>query len=393
VAGPFLRLPNGPGAHRVPPAWLLLSAVAGAGFFAAGILTEVLAQPWPRWRVRLRAAGAAVGVAVTVGAVAGERWTVVSRAITDGFARLDTGSFGLIAIVAVAAAGTAALLVRRMLPYFPAGVMRAGSARAGTVLLAAAFLNVPLLTWIAEDSHWRGRRLRSRPWPRLVAFAPRFGPAFVLAWADWRRLGRRPAVLAALAVSALAPALTGAAFTGRAHGWVTAAVLLAGAMAAGTQGTAATRRDTNDPALRRLLGVDAEAALIARAVLPALLGAAWLALALALLALTGELPGAQWPVLWPVLGLAAGPGVAAAAVRVARTAPINPADQGPDVPVTAPPWLLTRAGSALLGVVAAWPTLRAVYAGHVQASTFGAQVAVSAVVLGGYLMLAARSGS
>jgi hypothetical protein len=347
----------------------------------------VLAQPWPRWRVRLRAAGAAVGVAATVGAVAGERWDVVSRAITDGFARLDTGSFGLIAVVAVAAAGTAALLVRRMLPHFPAGGMRAGSARAGTVLLAAAFLNVPLLTWIAEDSHWRGRRLDSRPWPRLLAGAPRLGPAFVLAWADWRRLGRRPAVLAALAVSALAPALAGAAFTGRAHGWVTAAVLLAGAMAAGTQGTTATRRDTNDPALRRLLGVDAEAALAVRAVLPALLGAAWLALALALLALTGELPGA----LWPVLGLAAGPGVAAAAVRIARTAPINPADQGPDAPVTAPPWLLTRAGSVLLGLVAAWPTLRAVYAGHVDASTFGAQVVVAAVVLGGYLMLAVRS--
>jgi len=392
MAGPFLRLPNGPGAHRVPSAWLLLSAVGGAGFFAAAMLAEVLAQPWPRWRFRLRAAGAAVGVGATVGAVAGERWDVVSRAITDGFARLEVGSFGLIAIVAVAAACTAALLVRRMLPHFPAGVMRAGSARAGTVLLAAAFLNVPLLTWIAEDSHWRGRWLHSRPWPRRLAFAPRLGPAFVLAWADWRRLGRRPAVLAALAVSALAPALAGAAFTGRAHGWVTAAVLLAGAMAAGTQGTTATRRDTNDPALRRLLGVDAEAALAARAVLPALLGTAWLAVALALLALTGELPGAQWPVLWPVLGLAAGPGVAAAALRVARTAPVNPADQGPDAAVTAPPWLLTRAGSVLLGVVAAWPTLRAVYAGHVHASTFGAQVAVSAVVLGGYLMLAVRSG-
>jgi len=331
-----------------------------------------MTQPWPRWRVRLRAAGAVVGVAATVGAVAGERWTAVSRAITDSFARLNTGSFGLIAVVAVTAAGTAALLVRRMLPHFPAGVVRAGSARAGTVLLAAAFLNVPLLTWIAEDSHWRGRRLHSRPWPRLAAFSPRLGPAFVLAWADWRRLGRRPAVLAALAVGALAPALAGAAFTGRAHGWVTAAVLLAGAIAAGTQGTAATRRDTNDPALRRLLGVDAEAALVARAVLPALLGAAWLTLALALLALTGELPGA----LWPVLGLAAGPGVAAAALRIARTAPINPADQGPDAPVTAPPWLLTRAGSLLLGLVAAWPTLRAVYAGHVHASTFGAQVVV-----------------
>ena len=95
-----------------------------------------------------------------------------SRAASRG---LNTGSFGLIAVVAVAAACAAALLVRRMLPHFPAGVVRAGSARTGTVLLAAAFLNVPLLTWIAEDNHWRGRRLASRPWPRPTAFAPRLG--------------------------------------------------------------------------------------------------------------------------------------------------------------------------------------------------------------------------
>ena len=385
MAGPFLRLPAGAGAHRVPWAWLVLSAAGGAGFFAAAMLAGVLAQPRPRWRARLRATGAAVGVVATVGAVAGERWTVVSRAVTDRFAGLTTGSFGLIAVVAVAAACTAALLVRRMLPHFPAGVVRAGSARTGTVLLAAAFLNVPLLTWIAEDSHWRGRRLHSRPWPRLAAVAPRLRPAFVLAWADWRRLGRRPAVLAALAVSTVAPALAGAAFTGRAHGWVTAATLLAGAVAAGTQGTAAIRRDSNDPALQRLLGVDAGTALVARAALPALLSAAWLTIALALLASTGELPGS----LWPVLGLAAGPGAAAAALRIARTAPVNPADQGPDTPLTAPPWLMTRAGSVLLGVAGTWPTLRAVYAGHVDASTFGAQVAVAVVVLGGYLVLAA----
>ena len=83
--------------------------------------------------------------------------------------------------------------------------------------------------------------------------------------------------------------------------------------------------------------------------------------------------------------------MATAALRIARTAPINPADQGPDAPVTAPPWLLTRAGSVLLGLAATWPTLRAVYAGHVHASTFGAQVVVAAVVLAGYLMLAVRS--
>jgi len=204
--------------------------VGGAGFFAAAMLAGVLAQPWPRWRVRLRAAGAAVGVAATVGAVAGERWSVVSRAITDRFAELNTGSFGLIAVVAVAAAGTAALLVRRMLPHLPAGVVRAGSARAGTVLPGAT----PMTRRCGDCSAWT--------------------------------------------------------------------------------------------------------------------------------------PGPPWP-----------------------PAPINPADQGPDVPVTAPPWLLTRAGSVLLGLVAAWPTLQAVYAGDVHTSTFGAQVVFAAVVLGGYLMIAVRS--
>ena len=366
MAGPFLRVPAG--SHRVPWAWLVLAAVGGAGFFTAAMLAGVLAQPWPRWRARLRLAGAVAGVAATAGAVAGERWGVVSRAVTDGFAGLDGGTFGLIAVVGVAAAGVAALLVWRALPRFPAGVVRAGSARAGTVLLAATFLNVPLLTWIAEDSHWRGRRLGSRAWPRLgvvpgPAAAARLGPALVLAWADWRRLGRRPALLIAVAVSTLAPALGGAAFTGHAHAWVVVAVLVAGAMAAGTQGTAALRRDTNDPALRRLLGVDAGAALAARAVLPVLLSAAWLTLALGLLALTGELSGA----LWPVLGLAAGPGVAAAALRIARTAPLNPADQGPETPAgAAPPWLVTRAGSALLGAAGAYPALRAVFGGQVR---------------------------
>jgi hypothetical protein len=389
MAGPFLR--PSPGTHRVPWAWLVLAAVGGAGFFVAAVLAGVLAQPWPRWRARMRAADALVAVAVVAVAVTGERWTSVSRAVTGRVAGLSTGTFGLIGAVAVAAACLGAVLVRWRLPDFPAGVVRTDSARAGTTLMAAAFLNVPLLTWMAEDSHWRGRMLASRPWPWRAGAAR--GPALVLAWADWRRLARRPAVLAALAVSTLGPALADAAFTGHSHGWVTAAALLGGAMAAGTQGTAATRRDTNDPTLRRLLGVDARAALAARAVLPALLGAAWLTLALALLVLTGQLSG---PPLsggfWPLLGLAAGPGVAAAALRVARTAPINPADQGPDTPVgTAPPWLMTRAGSVLLGLAGAYPTLRAVVAGHAHASTFAAQLAVSAAVLGGYLILAARA--
>jgi len=386
MAGPFLR-PSA-GRHRVPWAWLVLATVGGAGFFVAAVLAGMLAQPWPRWRARMRVAGAVIAVAAVAGAVTAERWTGVSRVVTGRFAGLSTGTFGLIGAVAVTAACLGAVLVRRMLPDFPAGVVRTDSARAGRALMAAAFLNVPLLSWMAEDSHWRGRLLASRPWPLLAALGPGRSAACVLAWADWRRLARRPAVLTAVAVAALAPALAGAAFTGDARGWITAAVLLAGAMAAGTQGTAATRRDTNDPTLRRLLGVDPGAALAARAVLPALLAAAWLALALGLLLFTGELGGG----LWPLLGLAAGPGVAAAALRVARTAPVNPAERGPDTPLgPTPPWLVSRAGSVLLGLAGAYPALRAARAGHVHGSTVAAQLAVSAVVLGGYLVLAVRA--
>ena len=153
MAGPYLRH----GTRQVPGAWLVLAAVSGAGFFVAAVLAGVLAQPVKLWRSRLRTAGAVVGVAAMLGAVTGERWTAVQQAVTGRFALLSAGTFGVLAVVAVAAACFAALLVRRMLPRFPARVVRADSARAGTTLMAAAFLNVPLLTWIAEDSHWRGQ--------------------------------------------------------------------------------------------------------------------------------------------------------------------------------------------------------------------------------------------
>jgi Family of unknown function (DUF6297) len=377
MAGPYLR----DRAHRQLGAWLVLAAISGAGFFLAAVLAAVLAQPRERWRSWLRAACVAVSVAAVLCAVTGERWTAIAREITDGFAGMSTAMPGVLAAVALGAVCVLVLLVWRKLPGFPAGVIRAGSARAGTTLMAAQFLNLPLLTWIAEDNHWRGRLRTSRPWPRLSS-------AYALAWTDWRRLGRRPGMLTVLAASTLAPALAGAAVTGHARGITTAGILLAGAIVAGTQGTAATRRDTNDPALRRLLGVDAGAALAARAVLPALLSAAWLTLALTLLVAVGVLSG--W--LWPLLGLAAGPGVAAAALRIARTAPINPAERGPDTPVgNAPPWLITRMLSVLLGLAGAYPALKAVHTGQVHGSTVAAQLAFSAAVLGGYLWVAASS--
>jgi len=321
-----------------------------------------------------------VAVVALAGAVLGERSTAVSHAITAGFAGLSTSGFTAAAVVALVLAAAAAILTWRLLARFPAAVLRTDSARAGRALTAAAFLNVPLLAWIAEDDHWRGRLLPSRRWPKLP-------PAMVLAWADWRRLGRRPGSLAVIAVSTVAPALLGAATTGRARGFIVAAALLAGALAAGTQGTTATKRDLNDPGLRRMFGVDAGTALTARAVLPALLATAWLTIALTVLVALGVLPGWRWP----LLGLAAGPALAAVALRMARTAPINPAEPGIDTPLgTYYPWMITRIISIVFGLVAIYPALRAVHAGHVHGATFTAQIVFSAVVLGGYLMIGGR---
>jgi len=278
--------------------------------------------------------------------------------VTAGFGHFSYQTAWVLTFVALAVACGAVLVVRRMLPGFPVGVLRADSARAGRTRLAVTFLNVPLLTWVAEDNRWRGQLLTSRPWPQLP-------PAWALAWADWRRLARRPAPLVVLAASTLAPALVGVAITGHARGLTIAATVLAGAMAAGAQGTAALRRDANDPTLRRLLGVAARPELAARAALPVLLGAAWLTLAGLVLVLAGVLTG--W--LWPALGLVAGPGAA----------------------VSAPPWLVTRALSVLLGVAGCYPVLKAVRAGHADGGTLVAQVVLSAVVLGGYIQFASGS--
>ena len=375
MAGPYLRS----AAHRVTSAGLVLAAVGGAGFFLAAVLTAVLGQPRPGWQARLRAAGAVLFAAATAGAVTSQRWTALSQRVAGWFGGISTGTLGVLAVIAVAAAGAVAVAVWRLLPRFPARVVRTDSARARTTLSAASTGNALLLTWIAEDNHWRGRILATRPWPRL-------SPAFALAWADWRRLARRPAVLAMLTASTLAPALAGSAITGHDRGLVVAAVLLAGAIAAGAQGTLAVRRDANDPTLSRLLGVSAAAALRARAVLPALLSGGWLTLAFALLVPAGVLHG--W--LWPLLGPLAGPGVAAAALRIARTPPINPAEKTYDTPLgNISPGLMTRAVSVAVGVAGSFPALRAVAAGHAGGGILVAQVAVSAAVLGGYLVLAA----
>ena len=374
MAGPYLRLAE----SGLPGSWLFLSAVAGAGCCLAAVAAEALAQPWERPRSVIRAACVTIAVVAMAGAVAGERWSAVTRAVTALFGGLSTPVFYTAALVALALAAIAWLLLWRRLASFPAGVLRADSARSGRALLAAQFLNFSLLFWIAEDNHWRVRLLRSKPWPKLP-------PALAVAWADWRRLGRRPGPLVILVLAAVVPALLGIAITGRIRPGLIAAALIAGALAVGSQGTTATKRDQDDPALFRLLGVDAGQALVARAVLPSLLSGCWLALSLTVLCAAGTLSG--W--LWPLLGLIAGPGVAAGVLRLGRTARINPADRGPDTPMgNTPPWLISRALSVIVALIGAAPLVAALLKREAHATTVIDQCAASVIVIWIYLMIA-----
>ncbi|MGH3165839.1 MAG: DUF6297 family protein, partial [Trebonia sp.] len=342
-----------------------------------------LAQPLERPRAVIRVACVAVVVVAAAGGVAGMRWAAVTRAVTAVFGGLTTPVFGTAAVIALALACVAWLLLWRKLASFPAGVLRTDSARSGRTLLAAQFLNFSILFRIAEDNHWRGRLIRSRPWPKLP-------PPLVLAWADWRRIGRRPGTIVILAISAVVPALVGAAFTGRARLDLIAAALIAGALMAGAQGTAAAKRDLDNLALRRLLGVSNAQALAARAVLPSLLSSAWLTIALALLCVAGVLPG--W--LWPLLGVFAGPGAAAGVLRLSRTAPINPSDRGPDLPMgSTPPWAVSRLLSVIVCVIGIAPLLVALIKAQVHATTIVDQVALSVIVLGAYLWVASQDFS
>jgi hypothetical protein len=377
MAGPYLR----PAGGSLPGSWLAASAGAGACCCLAAVAAEALAQPWGEARSLVRAAWAVIAVIALGGALASQGSAVVTRVITTVFGGLTTPAFTTALIASAAVACLAWLLLWRAMGTFPASALRSDSARSGRALLAAGFLNFSLLFWIAEDNHWRGRLLRSRPWPRL-------SPAVTLAWADWRRLSRRPGPLAVVAVCSVFPALLGAAFTGRAHGILIAAALVAGAAAAGLQGTVNARRDMDSAALRRLLGVDPGRVLAARSVLPALLSTAWLALALTVLPAVGALSG-WW---WPLLGLA-GPGIAVGALRLARTAPIDPSDHGPDMPMgNTPPWMVSRLISVVVAVIGSYPLLAAVVHGQASAGTVVSQSLVSAIMLGLYLMTARATG-
>ncbi|MET7329947.1 DUF6297 family protein [Nonomuraea sp. NPDC005650] len=348
--------------------WRLLGALAlGVSATAGGMALAVLGQASQSWQVWLTSAMVALLV-VAVVTVSGQLRTVLAVAAS--------APLPAVAVAAAAATALSALLVRQAwasLDRIPTRTLVTASTRAGHVANAAVGLDPDALTWIAEDNHWRARKLRSRPWPSLPA-------PFALAWHDWRRVGRRPGRLAVMFAMSALPAVLAQA--GGAPVTLGAAVL-AGSLAVAVVSVSGARRDSDNPALSRLIGIRRRHALAARAMLPMLLSGAWATLALAGLSVSGALPGA-----W-LFGPLMAPALAAAALRMARRSPVDHSMPIIDTPGGAIPtgplrWAFTGVDLAVLGCL---PAVAALLSPPGPLGGFlAAQAAVSALVLVGYVV-------
>ncbi|MEV0590654.1 DUF6297 family protein [Nonomuraea cavernae] len=353
---------------------LVAALVVGVGAGAGGMAAAVLAQAAGAWDSWLRVAIAGIVVMAVLVAVLG------SGPARQALTAVAGAPVGLAVSAAGLVAAGAAVLLRRAwaaLDRIPARRLLSSSVRSGRVISAAVTLDPGALTWAAEDDHWRGRALGSRPWPGFAA-AGGWGRALAPAWQEWRRAGRRPGRLAVLSGSVALPALAAQASGGMSV--LPIGVLLCGALAAAVACTTGARRDGDNPSLARLLAVDGRALLAARALLPALMAGLWSTLALAGLAVAGVLPGGPWWLLGPALA----PALAAAALRMAGRRPVDHAQPVIETPVGSLPtgpliWALTGVDLALLGCL---PTLAALTDPAASPAT---SVVVQALVGGGVL--------
>ncbi|GAA0929153.1 DUF6297 family protein [Nonomuraea longicatena] len=334
--------------------WRLIGAlVVGVSAGVGGMALAVLGQESQPWDVALRAVIGLLMVLAVAAALGGLATYLVSA------------PSALLAVPVV----TALLLVRRAhaaLTRIPARALLDASSRTASVARATSAMDPSVLSWIAEDNHWRARTLASKRWPSLPA-------PLAVAWQDWRRLGRRPGRLALIAVSVALPVLAARA------GADVSVWLLAGALAAASTVVTGARRDADDAALARLLGTSRRATLAARAVLPALVGGVWLAVA-------GAISGTAAAWFAPV----AAPALAAAALRMARRPPADHTMPILDTPMGSIPtgpaiWAMKGPD---LAVLACLPAIVALVVRPEGLALFvAAQAVTGAAALGGYLAL------
>jgi Family of unknown function (DUF6297) len=410
-----------------PTATVVLAVAAAVGGVHGSLVAMVLGQTRREAVATLVVAGAVAGLLTGALAVIAQTRTARSAIVLNPIAAL----LGLAAVVltvpglslppsvpawigpwawplaasgggawwwlALATAGAALLctvavgrLSRLTLTSLAAGGSFASMASAGIALSDPGIASRAI-----EEQRWTTRRLRRTGLPR------RTGAAAVLAH-DVVTVRRAPERLLIAAAAGLMPAL----FSWIAGpGLLLAAVWLVSSLAAAGTVTLNARRDRDLPELRRLLGLPSWKMLAARSVLPTLVGCVWGAASALLLAGrlasstagstagTGDAvpPGGGWQ-SWLLLGVAAGPALAAGALRAARRGPVQhdmPAAVTPMGLMSPAPfhWLLTGWD---LGALFCLPMLIALVVGDPQ-SMLVPQAIVSAIGLAVFIAAAGRS--
>ncbi|MBF9130804.1 hypothetical protein I0C86_17825 [Plantactinospora sp. S1510] len=362
----------------VAPMGLLVVLAGGiAGLFVGGLatltqtFTEGSAALLDRSALLLGAAAAALTVFDLPARIAVGGWFgpwAWPQAAADGMSPAALGTAG---VLAAAVAGAALVRLDRV----RLAGLATGGAFAGTLSSGVVTLDLGTAARVTEERRWARRSPRRTGLPRLPARLA------VLAH-DVLALRRSPDRLALISVAALPPALL-AGVTGPgpllAGAWLLSGLLAVGAV------TDNARRDRDLPALARLLGLPGRRLLAVRSILPTVVGTAWGAGSLALLAAST----AGNAVHWLLLGAVSGPALAVGALRAARRGAVRH-----ELPPVVTPMGMVPTGPLHrlvtgwdLGLLCTLPTLVAVAAGD-PAGAVPVQVAASLLGLFGFVAVA-----
>jgi len=279
-------------------------------------VAAVTAQRRPAWgRVADAVAGTAAGAALVIAIGSQELgWSVTGP--------VDPGAVGLGPAMAAAAVGVGVIfLVYARLDGWPTHRIVEASAIAGAYADVLYAVEPSFLADLSSRRFWQRRGGFSAT--RLFRRG-RLPPVLVHDLLIARRKAGRLWWL--VAAAAVPTALAAAPI------WVTLSAVLLGALATAGTLTESTHIDAGNQAMLRLLGRSGRQVMAQRLIVPGLLAGAWLALALGGLQAAGRVNGALW-----VLGLAAGPAVAVAALRRARVSAASVGNVLVDTPMGAFP--------------------------------------------------------
>lgn len=297
---------------------------AAIGIAVTGRIAARPAEPLVLWAGGTT--GAAVAVFVALLAIASQPRPTAARFADGGGVAVGAGSLVVAAalsaadgpglpavpvppVVVLAAGGTALAtglflvgVTLRVVERWPAAPIAEASINAGAYADVAYAVEPSYLAEMSARRFWRSRtkvrttRLLSTRW-----LSPLIAQDLIILRRKAPRLWWPVGAVAVPVYLAEGPA------------WLLLGVVLLGAMGAAGLTGESTHSDAANPAMPRLLGLTGRRVTAARLVVPAVIAGGWLAIALAVLQFLGVLAGPWW-----VLGLLAGPAVAAGSFQRAK---------------------------------------------------------------------------